>query len=224
MLLLLVSTGRGFLLQPPPLRPRPVRSCCQGQQHHDHVASTRAVVVSNAAAAAAADPDSQDQASTAEHELHYRYMALALEQAEAAAAAGEIPVGAVLVSPGGEVLSVGRNRVEATGDASAHAEMECLRAASASRTREEGHWRMLDCTLYVTLEPCLMCLGAIQGFRVRRVIYGAKNHLLGAVESYLPVLERPHPFHQVEARGGVRAEECGALMKTFFRSRRRDCK
>lgn len=151
---------------------------------------------------------------------HHHYMGLALEQAEAAAAVGEIPVGAVLVSPEGAVLSVGRNRVEATGDASAHAEMECLRAAAASRAREEGHWRMLDCTLYVTLEPCLMCLGAIQSFRVRRVVYGAQNHLLGAVESFLPVLERPHPFHQVEARGGVRAEECGALMKAFFARRR----
>lgn len=136
---------------------------------------------------------------------------------------GEVPIGAVLVSPEGEVLSVGRNRVEATGDASAHAEMECLRAAAAAAWgREKGHWRMLDCTLYVTLEPCLMCLGACQSFRVRRVVYGARNRLLGAVESFLPVLERPHPFHQVEAVGGVRAQECGALMKDFFAARRRE--
>lgn len=154
------------------------------------------------------------------HQSHYHFMGLALEEARAAAAAGEIPVGAVLVSPEGRVLSVGRNRVEASGDASAHAEMECLRAAAASRPRHEGHWRMLDCTLYVTLEPCLMCLGAIQSFRVRHVVYGARNRLLGAVESFLPVLEHPHPFHQVEALGGVRAEECGAVMREFFAARR----
>lgn len=158
--------------------------------------------------------------ATAIDPTHHNFMGLALEQARAAAAAGEIPVGAVLVSPEGRVLSVGRNRVEASGDASAHAEMECLRAAVASRPREEGHWRMLDCTLYVTLEPCLMCLGAIQSFRVRRVVYGARNRLLGAVESFLPVLEHPHPFHQVDALGGVRAEECGAVMRDFFAARR----
>ncbi len=149
-------------------------------------------------------------------------MRLALAEAEAAFAAHEIPVGAVLVSPTGDMLATGRNRVEATGDASAHAELECLRAAAQAGERvAQGHWRMLDCTLYVTLEPCLMCLGAIQNFRVKRVVYGARNTLLGAIESYVRVLEHgPHPFHAVEVLGGVHAEECGGLMKRFFAERR----
>jgi tRNA(adenine34) deaminase len=79
---------------------------------------------------------------------------------------------------------------------------------------------MLNSTLYVTLEPCTMCLGAIQSFRVRRVVYGAKNRLLGAVESYVRLLEPEHPFHRVEVTGGVREEECARLMTTFFAARR----
>ncbi|GAB5030021.1 trna-specific adenosine deaminase [Nannochloropsis oceanica] len=126
-----------------------------------------------------------------------RFMRLALVEAQAAFAAREIPVGAVLVSSEGQVLATGRNRVEATGDASAHAELECLRAASHCTDRlANGHWRMLDSTLYVTLEPCLMCLGAVQSFRVKRIVYGAPNIMLGAIESYIKVLEQaPHPFH-----------------------------
>ena len=117
-----------------------------------------------------------------------------------------------------EILASARNRVEETGDASAHAELECLRQAAA--LGRESNWRMVDCTLYVTLEPCLMCLGAIQGFRVKRLVYGARNHLLGAIESYIKVLDHRHPFHEVEVRGGLQAEECGALMKEFFAKRR----
>ena len=127
-------------------------------------------------------------------------------------------VGAVLVSGEGEVLACGRNRVEETGDASAHAELECLR--QAARLKRGAHWRMLDCTLYVTLEPCVMCLGSIQNFRVKRVVYGAKNHLLGAVESHVRILESPHPFHQVQVSGGVQADQCSLLMKRFFAARR----
>lgn len=119
----------------------------------------------------------------------------------------------------GKILASARNRVEETGDASAHAELECLRQAAA--LGRESHWRMIDCTLYVTLEPCLMCLGSIQSFRVKRVVYGAKNHLLGAIESYIKVLDHRHPFHEVEVLGGVKAEECGLLMKQFFATRRR---
>lgn len=155
------------------------------------------------------------------------FMQLALVEAQAAFAAQEIPVGAVLVSSEGQVLAKGRNRVEETGDASAHAELECLRAAASVAARRErekdGHWRMLDCTLYVTLEPCLMCLGATQSFRVKRVVYGARNTLLGAIESYVKVLEQgPHPFHTLEVQGGVRAEECGGLMREFFVRRRQN--
>lgn len=152
-----------------------------------------------------------------------RFMRLALVEAQAAFAAREIPVGAVLVSSEGQVLATGRNRVEATGDASAHAELECLRAASHCTDRlANGHWRMLDSTLYVTLEPCLMCLGAVQSFRVKRIVYGAPNIMLGAIESYIKVLEQaPHPFHAcLEVRGGVQRDECGALMKRFFAERR----
>lgn len=124
----------------------------------------------------------------------------------------------MLVNDEGDVIAEARNNVEALGDASAHAELECLRAAA--RLARSSSWRMNDTTLYVTLEPCLMCLGSIQSFRVRRVVYGAKNHLLGAVESYLRVLETKHPFHNVEVSSGVLADECGQIMKDFFAARR----
>lgn len=126
----------------------------------------------------------------------------------------------MLVDGQGGVIARARNRVEATGDASSHAELECLRQAARQEPRASS-WRMTDATLYVTLEPCLMCLGSIQSFRVKRVVYGARNHLLGAVESFIRVLDHKHPFHTVEVTGGVMAEECGALMKDFFAARRK---
>ncbi|KAL4425533.1 hypothetical protein ABPG75_009549 [Micractinium tetrahymenae] len=113
-----------------------------------------------------------------------RFMRLALEQAAAAAAADEVPVGAVLVSSQGEVLAAARNETEGAGDPTAHAEMLCLRAAAA----RAGGWRLLDATLYVTLEPCPMCAGALLQARVGTVVYGARNTLLGADGSWISML------------------------------------
>ena len=117
-------------------------------------------------------------------------MRLALEQASIAYIAGEVPIGSVLVR-GGECLAAEANRVEELQDASSHAEMNCLRAGAKS----VGSWRLLDSTLYVTVEPCAMCMAAIQAFRVRRLVYGTVNPRLGAVESAMSPTGAPHPYH-----------------------------
>jgi len=218
-LLLLLPTSSPFVI--PAARPRSQSRppCC-----HPHT-TTPTTTTTLTTSLDEVDPTTTTTLTTSLDEADERFMRLALVEAQAAFAAREIPVGAVLVSSEGQVLATGRNRVEATGDASAHAELECLRAASHGTDRQaNGHWRMLDCTLYVTLEPCLMCLGAVQSFRVKRVVYGAHNTLLGAIESYIKVLEQaPHPFHAaLEVRGGVQADECGALMKRFFAERREE--
>lgn len=195
------------LMCPIPLPTHAFLNTCRLSSHH-----ARSFAV-NSISTSASLRENQDE----------KYMALALIEAQASFAAKEVPVGAVLVSSEGQVLATGRNRVEATGDASAHAELECLRAAALGAARlGQGKWRMLNCTLYVTLEPCLMCLGAVQSFRVQRVVYGARSTLLGAIESYVKVLEQaPHPFHStLEVKGGVHAAQCGDLMKRFFAERR----
>lgn len=175
----------------------------------------------------------------------HAFMGLALEEARAAAAAGEVPVGAVVVDDATEtVVARGRNAVEATHDASAHAELVGLRRAArvgaergeaaelgeararrrirrrAAAARE--NWRLANCTLYSTLEPCPLCLSAAYAFRVRRVVYGAPDHRLGAIESWLRLPEADHPFHSLEIEGGVRAGEAADAMRDFFRSRRED--
>ena len=150
---------------------------------------------------------------------HARFMDQAIEQAELAYSSGEVPVGAMLVNPDGEVVSRGFNKTEAEGDPTSHAEMNCIRQAAGMR----GGWRLLDCTLYVTLEPCPMCAGAILQSRVGTVVYGARNALLGADGSWIRMFDRelPHPFHpRIQVIPGVREEECARLMKHFFRERR----
>lgn len=149
-------------------------------------------------------------------ERDVKFMRLALGEAEAAFRQGEIPVGAVLVQ-NDKVLALGRNRVEELQDASAHAEMLCARNAA----RKTRCWRLSNSTLYVTLEPCPMCISAIYAFRIRRVVYGALNTRLGAIESAMrPPENQVHPFHSLEVHGGVLAEDCSLLMKAFFRKRR----
>jgi len=143
-----------------------------------------------------------------------RFMRLALEQAERAATSGELPVGAVLVS-GDRVVAAGHNRSEATGDPSAHAELEVLRAAGAA----EGDWRLTGTTLYVTLEPCPMCFGAVLQTHVARVVYGADNLREGAVGGVMDL--RVGPWKRVPAvEGGVLEARCRRLLSDFFGGRR----
>jgi tRNA(adenine34) deaminase len=145
--------------------------------------------------------------------LHRFYMAQALEEAKAAAAEGEVPVGAVVVQ-GGRVVAHAHNRREALADPTAHAEMLAIREAS----RVLGRWRLHDCTLYVTLEPCAMCAAATVEARIPTLVYGASDARRGAVGSFLNLpglLEA-----SVERIGGVLEEEAAELLRTFFRERR----
>ena len=145
-------------------------------------------------------------------------MAIALDEARAAASRGEVPVGAVVVDDTtGTVIARAGNAVEASHDATAHAEMLAMRAAA----RAVQNWRLQDATLYCTLEPCVVCLGAAYAFRVPRVVYGAPDHRLGAAGSWLDLPAETHPFHALEIRGGVCADESARLLKDFFRDRRK---
>lgn len=143
------------------------------------------------------------------------FMRKALEQAHLAKARGEIPVGAVLAH-GDEIVSAGANCPISSNDPTAHAEIEALRAAG----RALGSYRLTDTTLYVTLEPCVMCAAAIVHARVRRVVFGAWDPRAGGVGSLIDVLALPGLNHRVDAFGGVLAEECGALLNEFFARRR----
>jgi len=143
-------------------------------------------------------------------------MQAALVEAQQAAADGEVPIGCVLVDENGGLVSAGRNRVESKFDCTCHAEMECLRTGMASRR----NWRLLRTTLYSTLEPCAMCLGAIQLARVERLVFGADDLRLGAVHSWVKLTDAQHPFHDLRAEGGLLAQESSALLKSFFRDRR----
>ena len=143
------------------------------------------------------------------------FMRLALGEAERALAHDDVPVGAVLVR-GGEVVGAGHNERELRQDPSAHAEMLALRAGAG----EIGSWRLLDCVLYVTLEPCAMCAGAIVLGRVPRVVYGTADPKAGAAGSVLDVLAEPRLNHRPQVSGGVLALECATLLRTFFASRR----
>ncbi len=146
-----------------------------------------------------------------------RGMRLALEEAEAALAEGEVPVGAVLLR-GGEVLGRGRNRMRATGDPLRHAEVDCLDAALAAGHR--GPEAFADCTLYVTLEPCAMCAGALVLARVPRVVFGAWDEKAGMAGSLHDLLRHPRLNHRAEVVAGVLAEECAGLLRAFFEERR----
>ena len=142
-------------------------------------------------------------------------MRLALDEARTAVGFGEVPVGAVLAC-GGSVIARAANRTLVDQDASSHAEMLVLRAGSAVR----GAWRLTDCTLYVTLEPCAMCAGAIVLARVGRVVFGAWDEKAGMAGSVADLLRHPRLNHRPDVRAGVLAEECGALLRSFFRTRR----
>lgn len=143
------------------------------------------------------------------------WMGLCLYLAEAAARRGEIPVGAVLVKDN-RLIGQGFNLREMGGDPSAHAEILALRQAAQHTER----WRLAHTTLYVTMEPCPMCAGALINARVKRVVYGCLDEKGGAVDSLYRLLGDPRLNHRIEVRGGVRAEECAQLLKDFFAARR----
>ncbi|GAB3166274.1 tRNA adenosine(34) deaminase TadA [Streptomyces incanus] len=143
-------------------------------------------------------------------------MRLALGEAERAVRGGDVPVGAVVLAPDGStVLASGHNEREAARDPTAHAELLALRRAAATL----GHWRLTDCTLVVTLEPCTMCAGAIQQSRVDRIVYGARDEKAGAVGSLWDVVRDRRLNHRPEVVEGVLAEECARLLTAFFRDR-----
>jgi len=144
-----------------------------------------------------------------------RWMRRALEEARGALARGDVPVGAVIVRAG-ELLSASANRTVADGDATAHAEVLAIRGAS----RAHGSWRLDDCTLYVTLEPCAMCAGALVLSRMERVVFGAWDEKAGMSGSVEDLLRHPRLNHRPQVRGGVLEAECGALLSEFFAERR----
>ncbi|HXP39674.1 MAG TPA: tRNA adenosine(34) deaminase TadA [Candidatus Acidoferrales bacterium] len=139
----------------------------------------------------------------------------ALRAAQRALAAGEVPVGAVVVSQG-RVVGRGWNRNIADFDPTAHAEIVALREAGATI----GNHRLADCDLFVTIEPCAMCAGAVVHARIKRLIYGADDPKAGAVQSVMQVLNHPQLNHRVEVRSGVLAGRCAEVLQEFFRSRR----
>jgi tRNA(adenine34) deaminase len=143
------------------------------------------------------------------------FMRLALREAEQALEHEDVPIGAVVVHDG-EVIGAGHNEREVRQDPTAHAEIVALREAA----KQVGSWRVLEAVLYVTLEPCAMCAGAIVLARVARVVYGASDPKAGAAGSVLDVLGEPRLNHRPEVAGGLLAQECGALLSEFFASRR----
>jgi len=143
------------------------------------------------------------------------FMRKALELAAEAAAAGEVPVGCVIADADGNIIATGRNRREETRSVFGHAEAEALESACRIR----GDWRLDDCTLYVTLEPCPMCAGAMINARLGTLVYGAREPRFGSAVSVLNLFEEAYP-NRTAIYGGVLAEESAALLKTFFEKKR----
>lgn len=153
-------------------------------------------------------------AGTPEADDHWMRHALML--AGRAAVEGEVPVGAVLLDAAGRLLAEGWNRPIALHDPTAHAEIMALRAAAAA----VGNYRLSACTLYVTLEPCIMCAGAIIHARIQRLVFGAADPKAGAVNAVYDVISQPRLNHRLDWTGGVLEAECGQLLRDFFRQRR----
>ena len=143
------------------------------------------------------------------------FMTLALAQARVAMTAGEVPVGAVVVQ-NGQVIASGSNAPIASHDPSAHAEIQALRAAA----QVIGNYRLPDCELFVTLEPCAMCVGAILQARLKRVVFGASDPKTGAAGSVIDLFVNPRLNHQTQLQGGLLETECSALLQSFFQERR----
>ena len=149
-------------------------------------------------------------------ETHEYFMGFAFEEAKKAGQIGEVPVGAVIVSEKGEILSAAHNQTIKLIDPTAHAEILALRKAAL----EINNYRLLNTTLYVTVEPCIMCMGAIVHARISRVVFGAADPKWGAAVSLYNVAEDDRLNHHVEIITGARAEDCRRLMQDFFRAKR----
>jgi tRNA(adenine34) deaminase len=144
-------------------------------------------------------------------------MQLALELARTAGSCDEVPVGAVVVDPAGQVIGRGHNQPIGRHDPTAHAEIVALRDAAQAL----GNYRLPGCTLYVTLEPCVMCVGAMLHARIARVVFGARDPKTGACGSVVDLFAESRLNHHAEVVGGVLADECGGLLSSFFAARRR---
>jgi len=144
-----------------------------------------------------------------------KFMQRALELARQAEAEGEVPVGAVIVKDNA-IIAEGYNRPIASHDPTAHAEIQAMRAAAGAL----GNYRLPDTTLYVTLEPCIMCIGAITHARIGRLVYGATDPRAGAIHSIYSIPDDRKLNHHIDVESGVLAEECGQILKNFFRQRR----
>lgn len=158
---------------------------------------------------------SADTPSDEQRLIDEKWMRLALAQADLAQAHGDVPIGAVIVDGDGDLLAEGRNRREENGDPTAHAEVDALRAASV----RQGHWRV-EGTLYVTLEPCLMCAGALVNARIKRVVYGALDAKAGATESLYQVGSDTRLNHRFAIESGVLQDDCVKRLRDFFRALR----
>ncbi|MFC4098776.1 tRNA adenosine(34) deaminase TadA [Paenibacillus xanthanilyticus] len=145
-----------------------------------------------------------------------RWMQEAIEEARKAEAIGEVPIGAVIVKDG-SIIGRGHNLRETTADPTAHAEMVAIREAS----KHLGAWRLMGCTLYVTLEPCPMCAGALVQSRIHKVVYGTTDPKAGCAGTLMNLLQEPRFNHETEMVSGVLQEECAALLTNFFRKLRR---
>jgi tRNA(adenine34) deaminase len=154
-----------------------------------------------------------DPASAA---VHIDRMRIALGEAEAAAQHGDVPVGAIVISREGQVVAAGRNRRELEQDPTGHAEIDALRRAA----RALGSWHLDGSTVYVTLEPCPMCAGALLNARVARLVYGCTDPKAGAVDTLLSLGRDVRFNHRFEVVGGILSDECAALLKRFFATRR----
>lgn len=150
------------------------------------------------------------------YRTHRRWMAIALEQAEQAGAAGDVPVGAVIVDGRGDCIATGQNRREQDHDPTAHAEIVAIRQAGEQRQA----WRLSDCTLYVTLEPCPMCAGAIGLARLGAVVYGADDPKAGALRTVLNVPDSAASNHRLAVTGGILATPCRQQLQAWFQHQR----
>ena len=146
-----------------------------------------------------------------------KWMALAIKQAVKADTEGEVPVGAVIVKDG-QLITRAHNQPIATNDATAHAEIQLLRAAG----KLQKNYRLIDTTIYVTLEPCAMCLGAMMHARIKRIVYGASDPKTGVCGSHVDLSSESFFNHEMEISGGVLEKECKELLQSFFKSRRKD--